>query len=398
MATTTSVPKGLRHILSLDDFEVAAKKHLPRPIFGYVAGAAETSATLKDNRNAFAEFGFVTRVLRDVSGRSVAASLFGKTYAQPFGIAPMGISALSAYRGDLVLARAAKAAGIPMIMSGSSLIRLEDVVAENDAAWFQAYLPGEAEKIVALVDRVERAGFDTLVLTVDTAVLANRENNVRSGFSTPLRPNARLAWDGLTRPRWLFGTALRTLLEHGMPHFENSYATRGAPIYSSKVVRDFGAKDHLNWEHLRLIRKRWKGTLVVKGIMSALDASTAKDEGVDGVIVSNHGGRQLDGTVSPLRVLPAVVDAVGPEYPVMMDSGVRRGTDVMKALALGAKFVFVGRPFIYAAAVGGQAGVGHAIRILADEVRRDLGLLGLTSVNEIGPDQLRPLPPRLGPR
>lgn len=398
MATPAYVPKGLRHILSLDDFEAAAKKHLPRPIFGYVAGAAETNATLNDNRNAFAEFGFVTRVLRDVSARSVAASLFGRTYAQPFGIAPMGISALSAYRGDLVLARAAKAAGIPMIMSGSSLIRLEDVVAENNAAWFQAYLPGEAEKIAALVDRVERAGFHTLVLTVDTAVLANRENNLRSGFSTPLRPNARLAWDGLTRPRWLFGTALRTLREHGMPHFENSYATRGAPIYSSKAVRDFGAKDHLNWEHLRLIRKRWKGTLVVKGIMSALDASTAKQEGVDGVIVSNHGGRQLDGTVSPLRVLPAVVDAVGPEYPVMMDSGVRRGTDVMKALALGAKFVFVGRPFIYAAAVGGQAGVGHAIRILADEVRRDLGLLGLSSLNEIGADQLRPLPPRLGSR
>lgn len=395
MATTTSVPKGLRHILSLDDFEVAARKHLPRPIYGYVAGAAETGATLKDNRNAFAEFGFVPRVLRDVSGRSAAASLFGKTYAQPFGIAPMGISALSAYRGDLVLARAAKAADIPMIMSGSSLIRLEDVVAENDAAWFQAYLPGEAEKIVALVDRVERAGFATLVLTVDTAVLANRENNVRSGFSTPLRPNARLAWDGLSRPRWLFGTALRTLFEHGMPHFENSYATRGAPIYSGNLVRDFGAKDHLSWEHLRLIRKRWKGTLVVKGIMSALDASTAKDEGVDGVIVSNHGGRQLDGTVSPLRALPAVVDAVGPEYPVMMDSGVRRGTDVMKALALGAKFVFVGRPFIYAAAIGGQDGVDHAIRILADEVRRDLGLLGLTSVNEIGADQLRSLPPGL---
>jgi len=388
MTTTTSVPKGLRHILSLDDFEVAAKKHLPRPIFGYVAGAAETNATLKDNRNAFAEFGFVTRVLRDVSGRSVAASLFGKTYAQPFGIAPMGINALSAYRGDLVLARAAKAAGIPMIMSGSSLIRLEDVVAQNDAAWFQAYLPGEAEKIVALVDRVERAGFRTLVLTVDTAVLANRENNVRSGFSTPLRPSARLAWDGLTRPRWLFGTALRTLVKHGMPHFENSYATRGAPIFSSRVVRDFGAKDHLSWEHLRLIRKRWKGTLVVKGIMSALDASTAKDEGVDGVIVSNHGGRQLDGTVSPLRVLPAVVDAVGPEYPVMMDSGIRRGTDVMKALALGAKFVFVGRPFIYAAAVGGQAGVGHAIRILADEVLRNLGLLGLNSLAEITTEQL----------
>ncbi len=383
-----TVPQALRRILALDDFETAARRHLPRPIFGYVAGAAETNASLRDNREAFSEFGFVTRVLRDVSRRSTTASLFGHTYASPFGIAPMGISALSAYRGDLVLARAAQRAGVPMIMSGSSLIRLEEVVAENASAWFQAYLPGEPEKITPLIDRVERAGFRTLVLTVDTAVLANRENNVRSGFSTPLRPSLRLAWDGLARPRWLLGTALRTLVRHGMPHFENSYATRGAPILSSRVVRDFGAKDHLNWAHLRLIRQRWKGTLVVKGIMSPLDALAAREEGVDGIIVSNHGGRQLDGTVSPLRVLPDVVQAVGADYPVMMDCGIRRGTDVMKALALGARFVFVGRPFLYAAAIGGEAGVAHAIRILSDEVRRDLGLLGLNSLQELTPAQL----------
>ena len=393
--TARPQPKGrLKHYLSLVDFEQAARRRLPRPIFGYLSGAAEDCASLHDNRAAFAEIGFVTRVLRNVSARSQQTELFGSGYASPFGIAPMGISALSAYRGDLVLARAAADANVPMIMSGSSLIPLEDVVAQNPAMWFQAYLPGEVDRIEALVDRVDRAGVRTLVLTVDTAVLANRENNIRAGFSTPLRPNLRLAWDGLTHPRWLFATALRTLLRHGMPHFENSYATRGAPILSSRVTRDFGAKDHLSWEHLALIRRRWKRTLVVKGIMSALDAQAARDAGADGIIVSNHGGRQLDGTVAPLRVLPEIVAAVGPDFPVMMDSGIRRGTDVLKALALGARFVFVGRPFQYAAAVAGEAGVRHALRILADEVQRDLGLLGLASVRELGPAQLRPIAPR----
>lgn len=390
-------PAGrLKPFLALSDFERAARRHLPRPIFAYVSGSAEDGASAHDNRAAFAEFGFVTRVLRNVSARSQRVELFGQSYASPFGIAPMGISALSAYRGDLVLAQAAAASGIPMIMSGSSLIALEEVVAQSPGTWFQAYLPGEVAKIEALVDRVDRAGVQTLVLTVDTAVLANRENNLRAGFSTPLRPNLRLAWDGLTHPRWLLSTALRTLARHGMPHFENSYATRGAPILSSRVSRDFGAKDHLDWDHLARIRRQWKRTLVVKGIMSAQDAQAARDAGADGVIVSNHGGRQLDGTVSPLRVLPQVVQAVGPDFPVMMDSGIRRGTDVLKALALGAKFVFVGRPFLYAAAVAGEPGVRHAIGILADEVQRDLGLLGLNSLQELGPEQLRPIAPRIG--
>ena len=399
MATTAAVartqPTGrLKHYLALSDFEQAARRRLPRPIFGYVCGAAEDCASLHDNRAAFSEIGFVTRVLRNVSARGQQVELFGRTYASPFGIAPMGISALSAYRGDLVLASAAAEANVPVIMSGSSLIPLEEVIARSPDTWFQAYLPGEVAKIEALVDRVDRAGVETLVLTVDTAVLANRENNVRAGFSTPLRPNLRLAWDGLTHPRWLVSTALRTLLLHGMPHFENSYATRGAPILSSRVTRDFGAKDHLDWEHLALIRRRWKRTLVVKGIMSAADAQAARDAGADGIIVSNHGGRQLDGTVAPLRVLPEIVAAVGDRIPVMMDSGIRRGTDVLKALALGAKMVFVGRPFLYAAAVAGEPGVRHALRILADEVQRDLGLLGLNSVRELSPAQLRPIAPR----
>jgi L-lactate dehydrogenase (cytochrome) len=379
--------KRLRDVLSLDDFETAARKHLPRPIFGYVAGAVETDWSLHDNRAAFAEFGFLPRMLVDVSKLTQQTTLFGKTYASPFGISPMGISALYAYRGDIVLATAAAAANIPMIMSSSSLIRLEDVVKESKSAWFQAYLPGDVPDITALIDRVARAGFENLVITVDSQVAGNRENNIRSGFSTPLRPSFRLAWDGITRPRWLFGTLLRTLLRHGMPHFENNYARRGAPIISPNVLRDYSDRGHLTWEHFRLIRRLWKGPLVIKGILDKADAVASRDAGADGIIVSNHGGRQLDGAVAALRVLPGVVAAC-PEIPVMIDGGVRRGTDVLKALALGAKCVFVGRPFGYAAAVAGAAGVSHAIGLLSAEVDRDMAMLGIPDLRALGPGQL----------
>ncbi|WP_242702305.1 alpha-hydroxy acid oxidase [Achromobacter sp. SD115] len=381
------LPRALARMLSLDDFEAAAKRRLPRPIFGYVAGAAEDNQSLRGNRSAFAQYSFSPRVLVDVSRRTQQTEIFGRRYASPFGIAPMGISALSAYRGDIVLARAAREQGIPAILSGTSLIPMEDVIRAAPGTWFQAYLPGDPQRIDALVERARRAGFETLVLTVDIPVSANRENNVRTGFSTPLKPSLRLAWDGLTRPRWLAGTFMRTLLSHGMPHFENSFATRGAPIVSASVLRDFSARDHLSWEHVARIRRQWPGTLIIKGILHPRDAALARQHGADGIIVSNHGGRQLDGAVSPLRALPGVVAAAG-GMTVMMDSGVRRGSDVLKALALGASFVFLGRPFNYAAAVGGEAGVSHAIGLLRAEVDRNMAMLGINHVREMQADLL----------
>lgn len=388
---STTAPRSLavlRRMLSLHDFEDAARRRLPRPIFGYIAGAAEDNASLRDNRAAFGDFAFVTRVLRDVSQRSQSVELFGERYSSPFGIAPMGINALSTYRGDLVLARAARRMGIASVMSGTSLITMEDVARDSPGTWFQAYLPGDQARIDALIDRVERAGFHTLVVTVDTPISANRENNIRTGFSTPLRPSLRLAWDGLVRPRWVAGTFLRTLLRHGMPHFENSFATRGAPIVSSTVLRDFSARDHLSWRHIEAIRRRWKGPLVVKGLLSVEDVLQAQRTGADGVVLSNHGGRQLDGAVSPMRVLEDVVAAVGPSYPVLVDGGFRRGSDVLKAIALGARLVLVGRPFNYAAAVAGEAGVLLAITLLRDEVDRNLAMLGATGCSELGPQHI----------
>ena len=375
------------HILSLDDFQRAARGVLPRPIYGYVAGAAEDNLAFDDNRRAFAELALVPQVLRAVAARSQKVTLFGREYESPFGIAPMGIVALSAYRGDIVLARAAMAAGIPAVIAGTSLIRLEDVLAEAPQSWFQAYLPGDADRIRALIARVAAAGVQTLVLTLDTPVAGNRENNVRAGFSTPLRPSLRLAWDGLARPRWLLGTWMRTLLRHGMPHFENSAAERGAPILSATVTRDFAHRDRLGWDDFSRIREQWRGTLLVKGIVHPADAAEARRRGADGIVVSNHGGRQLDGAIATLRALPGVV-AEGGALPVLLDSGVRRGTDVLKAFALGAKFVFLGRPFNFAAAVGGEAAVAHAIALLRDEIDRNMALQGVRSLSELGPQHL----------
>ena len=381
------LPSRLRRIYALEDFEAAARRHLPKPIFGYVSGAAESGASQRDSRMAFDEIGFLPRVLQNVAQRSLKTTLFGREWAAPFGIAPMGVSALTAYSGDMVLATSAADAGIPMIMSGSSLTRMEEVARAAPASWFQAYLPPTPEKIEALVDRVARAGFGTLVVTVDTAVRGNVENYARAGFTSPLRPDLSLLWQGLTHPRWSAGTFLRTLVTRGMPHFENNDTDKRTPIVARSVVRDFSGRAHLDWPAIARIRKQWRGRFVLKGVLHPLDALRARDHGLDGVILSNHGGRQLDGAVSPLRVLPAARAAVG-SMPLMVDSGFRRGSDVLKALALGADFVFIGRPFNYAATIAGAEGVAHAVNILLREIDCDLGLLGINRIAELGPQHL----------
>ncbi|WP_313370307.1 alpha-hydroxy acid oxidase [Achromobacter animicus] len=374
--------KALKKYLSLHDFERAAKRRLPKPLFAYVSGAVEDEQSVTANRSAFRNYAFKPRVLVNVSHVDASISLFGTKYTMPVGIAPMGLAAMTGYRGDVSMAVAAKKAGALCIMSGSSLIRLEEVMDAAPGTWFQAYLPGKEEQIDALIDRVRQAGVETLVLTVDTPVAANRENNIRSGFSTPLRPSLSLAWQGITHPKWLLGTFGKTLMRHGMPHFENNYATRGTPIMSSNVLRDFSDRGHLSWEHIDRVRKMWNGPLVIKGILNVEDMLRARNVGADAVIVSNHGGRQLDGSVAPLLALPEMIEAAG-EFPLMLDSGVRRGTDVLKALALGARAVWIGRPFNYAATVGGEQGVAHALELIKQEVLRDMALLGVTRVGSI---------------
>jgi L-lactate dehydrogenase (cytochrome) len=379
--------KNLSKVLSLADFEVLAQRRLPRPLYAYVSGGCEENLSMNANRDAYAEYEFKTRVLVDVSSRSQNISLLGRDYDAPFGIAPMGITALTSYRGDLVLADAARQANIPAIMSGSSLIKMEEVCAAAPRTWFQAYLPGNLEQIDALISRVKEAGFKTLVITVDVPMAGNRENNIRAGFSTPLRPSVNLLWQGATHPRWSFGVLLKTLLRHGMPHFENNYATRGVPIISRNVAREFSDRGHLTWKHIEHIRKCWSGHMVLKGILNPLDAELAGQRGIDAIIVSNHGERQLDGAAAPLHVLSSIIDTfkVG---PVMIDGGITRGSQVLKALALGAACVFIGRPFNYAATVAGLPGVLHAIDLLKTEVSRDMAMLGLQTLMQLNADYL----------
>jgi L-lactate dehydrogenase (cytochrome) len=376
-----SHPRVLDRMLSLEDFEAEARGFLPRPIFGYVSGGSETNASLRGNRSAFAEYGFIPRVLVSTRGRSQKTTLLGRSYDLPFGFAPMGGTSLAAYEGDMVLARTAADLNIPMIQSGASLTRLEEVRAAGRTSWFQAYLPGEGAIITPLVERAQAAGFETLVLTVDVPVMANRENNVRNGYSTPLRPTPRMMWDCAIRPRWLFGTFLRTVMNRGMPHLENMGDQR-VPIMSRTAERRRHLRDSLCWEHLELMRRIWKGKLVIKGVLAREDVRIARESGADGIIVSNHGGRQLDGAIAPLRALPGAVAEAG-DMAIMMDSGVRRGTDVLKALALGAHFVFVGRPFLYAASIAGEAGLRHAAKLLREEIDRDMAMLGIGSIAEM---------------
>ena len=384
--TSAAAPPPLRSMLALEDFEAPARRYIPRPIYGYVSGGVERNVSLGWNRSAFDGLALVPRMLVNVSQRSQKTELFGRTYDAPFGIAPMGGTSLAAFQGDLVLATAAASRNVPMILSGASLTPLEKVRAACPGhSWFQAYLPGEEQPITELVTRVAQAGYDTLVLTVDIPVGANRENNVRNGYNAPLRPSLRLALQCLARPRWLLDTALRTYFTHGMPHFENM--GKRTPLVSRTAVRERANRDHLNWAHFALMRRLWKGKLVIKGILAKEDAVIAREHGADGIIVSNHGGRQLDSASSPLRVLPGIVEAAG-GMTVMMDSGIRRGTDVLKALALGAKFVFVGRPMLYAAAVAGETGVRHAIRLLQDEIDRDMAMLGTNTVAEMSRGRL----------
>ncbi len=375
--------------LSIADLAVAARRRLPASIHGYVSGGSEDQASLEGNRAAFARWRFVPRMLVDVSKRSQSVELFGVTHASPVGIAPMGVSGLCCFDGDVALARAAVAAGVPSVLSAASTVPLERVMAEAPGTWYQAYLPAQKEVIGPLLERLKAAGVGVLVLTLDVQVASVRENEVRNGFSVPLRFTPKLVIGGLLRPRWMVETFARTLLSRGIPHFENFTAERGGRIITSAKGDHRAGRAAMTWDEVQWIRERWPGKLVLKGLLHAADALRARQAGCDGVIVSNHGGRQLDGAIATLDALPAIVAAV-PGWPVMLDGGVRRGTDVLKALALGARLVFVGRPAMYGLAVDGEAGVARALELLRREVDTDLALLGCPDVRSLSPETLAP--------
>jgi len=377
----------MKHAFSIQDLEDAARRRLPASIFGYVQGGSEDLATVRANRAAFDAWRFVPRPLVDVSRRSQHVELFGQRYASPVGIAPMGVATLCHFDGDVALAQAAREAGQPYVLSAASTTPLERVVQANPDTWMQAYLPADTDTIGPWLQRVAAAGIRVLMVTVDVQIAAQRENELRNGFTIPMRPNARLIAGGLMRPRWLLGNFARTLLTRGVPHFENFTATRGGPIILAIPGDHRAGRAAMTWDHIRWIREHWSGSLLIKGLLRASDAAKAQHIGADGVVVSNHGGRQLDGTVASIDALPAMA-AAAPGLPLILDSGIRRGTDVLKALALGARATLVGRPVMYGLAANGQAGAELALTLLRREIDVDLALLGCADIAHLSPDFL----------
>ena len=388
------LPLGLRQVHGLQDFEPLAARRLPRFLREYIAGGAQDGLSLRANRAAFERVAFQPRVLVDTTARHARVHTLGQTWEAPFGIAPMGGMGLAARDADRAMARAAAAACIPFVLSGASLVPMADVLRDNEHAWFQAYLDAAPAEQLALVQRAAACGFRTLVVTVDVPVGGNREADLRNGYRSPLRPSLRLLADALARPRWLLGTLLAPMLRDGMPHFEN-FGPQRQPALAWRGARTH-RRDGLDWTALERVRAAWPHRLVLKGVLAPEDAARARCVGVQGLVVSNHGGRQLDGAIAPLDALPAVRAAAGP-VEVLLDSGVRRGGDVLKALALGAGHVLVGRPFLWAAVVGGQAGVAHAIDLLRAEILRDMALLGCDGLAALPQRTLRDgLPVPLG--
>lgn len=374
-----------QQVTSIENLRELARRRLPRVAWEFLDGGAEDDVTLRNNRAVFERIRLRPFTLADVSQRTIATEVFGKTYTAPFGIAPTGAAGLYCFEADLALARAAEAAGIPFVLSTASFIAMERVAAEvGGTKWFQLYMSKERVSAERLITRARDAGFEALVVTTDVPVGANREYNRRNGFGIPFRLRAGNFVDGLAHPRWLLGVFLRTMLDSGVPRFTNVDANVGGRIVAQNLEEFRARRDALHWDDLRWVRSIWPRKLFVKGILTAEDALSAAACGADGVFVSNHGGRQLDGAVSPIEALPGIVSAVGGRLVIMADSGFRRGADIVKALALGANMVFVGRAPLYGAVVAGKAGVAHAIDILKSEVDRVMALIGCSNVRDLG--------------
>ena len=379
-----------RAALNIEDLHKIAKQRLPRVAYEFLAGGVEDDVTLAHNRAAFERIRFRPKTLVDVAARSQEVDVFGRTFNCPFGIAPTGAAGLYGFAADIALARAARAAGIPFVLSTASFEPLEKVAREvaGGALWFQLYMSKDRDAARALVMRALNAGYEALVMTSDVVVEANREYNQRNGFTIPFRMNLSNMIDGALHPRWLMSVFFRTLLDSGVPRFQNLDTNVGGRIIAKPIEEFRTQREALNWDDVRWLREIWPRKLYVKGILRADDAQRAADAGADGIFVSNHGGRQLDGAISPLDSLPEIRALVGKRLMVMVDSGFRRGSDVVKALALGADMAFVGRATLFGIAAGGEAGAAHAIKILRTEIHRVMALLGCPSLRELSVDYL----------
>jgi L-lactate dehydrogenase (cytochrome)/(S)-mandelate dehydrogenase len=374
---------------NINDLREIAVRRVPVGLFEFVDRGTEDEVALRNNRAVFESIKLKPRTLVDVSGRSQEITLFGEKYRMPIAIAPTGTAGLLWHEGEIALARASAAAGIPFTLATGSMTAMEKVAEEaGGKLWFQLYMWPDRSLSHKLVERAKAAGYEALIVTVDSAVSPNREYNLRNGFTIPFTFTRWNVSDVLRHPRWMLGVLARYYFTTGMPRYENYPSELKAKITARPMGRSQMKNDSLNWDDLRTLRKMWPGKLMVKGILHPGDAKLAAECGADGVIVSNHGGRNLDSSMAPIEVLPEVMDAVGKRLTVIVDSGFRRGSDVVKALCLGAHAVFIGRATLYGVAAHGEAGARRAIGILREEIDRVMALIGARSIEELGTEFL----------
>jgi isopentenyl diphosphate isomerase/L-lactate dehydrogenase-like FMN-dependent dehydrogenase len=381
---------GAHRVSGWRDSRLAAQRRLPRVAFDFIDGGADDEVTLRRNRQAFDEVSLVPRVLQGAADPSTEITLFERRLDLPVLLAPTGGARIAGRDGELAAARGATAAGTVSVMSCFSSIPLDEIVASvPEPQWFQLYLFRDRGLMREMVERAHRLEVQALVLTVDTPVAGNRERDTRNGFTIPVRITARTAVDAMRHPRWTWHYLTGAPLE---PHVDSGPTGNGSAPRELRALAEYAHSmfnPRQTWDDVNWLRSEWSGPLLVKGVLSADDAELAVEAGCEGVIVSNHGGRQLDTVPATIEVLPEIVNAVDGRAEVLIDGGIRRGTDVVKALSLGASACLIGRPWLYALAAGGQTGVTTMLEQLRVEIVRDLQLLGASSVEALGADYVR---------
>ncbi len=367
------------------DLREAARRRLPKGLFEFMDRGNDDEIAMHDNRAVLASIKLKPRVLNDVSVRNQEITLFGKPQKMPVIVAPTGSAGLAWHEGEIAIARAARAQGVPFTLALGSMTKLERVAAEaggpGSTLWFQFYMWPDRKQSHRVIARAKEAGFEALVFTVDTPVAPGREYNLKNGMTIPFKFTARNTFDVLSHPRWLAGVWLRYMLTTGTPRYQNF--PEATQITALPMGRSSNFCPNITWDDVRELRKLWPHKLIVKGIQHPADAMLAADCGADAVVISNHGGRVLDAAPVPILTLPKVVDAVGKRITVIVDSGFRRGADVIKALALGATAVMLGRAPLHGVAAAGEPGALRALQIYRDEIDRVLALVGCTRLDQL---------------
>jgi len=388
--------RSLDKALNIADLRELAQRRLTKALFEFCDKGSEDQVNMSANRQALDNIKLMPRMLRDVSGRHPGVTLFGKNLGLPLMIGPTGPAGFVWYRGETELARAAAKANIPFTIASTSNTAMEDIYKNGGGTpWFQLYVWQDIEASLVTAQRALNTGFEALVLTVDSPVYNNREIDIRNGLKFPPKVTARTAVDSLLHPRWLFGTLAKYYLAEGqLPAFTNIHIPEehqaNAKSYVSASTTGFlNRNETLDWEFVKRLRDLWPRKLLIKAILHPDDAVLAAEAGVDGIFVSNHAGNVNDSAITAWDALPAIADAVEGKLTLIADTGVRRGSDVLKGLALGADVVAVGRATLYGVAAAGEAGASRALEILGSEINRTMAVMGLTTISEIGRDHIR---------